>query len=261
MSNWPARVLALSVSLILGALPIQAQAVLPPMAAEASPSFEVATIKPTDPGAPAGKRFLISQGRRLTTANTTLSDLIAWAYVLHAKQIIGGPAWVETDKYDVQAQQGSDTLPSTQQWKGMMRKLLTDRFKLTFHPDTREIPVYVLTVAKSGPKLTKSSRDPNDLPGLGVRPSGELDLYNGTIASLAELLQRSVVDRPVVDQTGLAGKYDLTLKWSPVDAPPAADAPADLYTAIQEQLGLKLVATKALDDVFVIDHVERPSQN
>jgi uncharacterized protein (TIGR03435 family) len=180
---------------------------------------------------------------------------------LHPKQIVGAPTWAETEKYDIQAQQGTDTLPNTQQWKGMMCKLLADRFHLVSHPDKREIPVYVLTVAKTGSKLTKSSRDPNDLPGLLVLPSGTLQMGNGTTASLAELLERSAVDRPVVDQTGLTGKYDVSLKWTPSDAPPAADAPPDLYTAIQEQLGLKLVATKALDDVFVIDHVEHPSQN
>jgi uncharacterized protein (TIGR03435 family) len=256
--------LAVLTLFVLSALPtasLHAQATLPPMAANASPSFEVATLKPSDPSGPAYKRFLISGGRRLSTTNTTLNDLIAWGYVLHAKQIIGGPAWAATDKYDLQAEQDGQGLPSTQQWKGMVQKLLADRFKLAFHPDKREIPVYVLTVAKTGPKLTKSKGDPNGLPGLLVRPMGELDLSNGTITSLAELLQRSVLDRPVVDQTGLAGKYDITLKWTPADAQPGADAPPDLYTAIQEQLGLRLVAAQALDEVFVIDHVERPSEN
>jgi uncharacterized protein (TIGR03435 family) len=256
--------LAVVTPFVLSALPVaslRAQATLPPMAANASPSFEVATIKPSNSGGLTYKRFLISGGRRLITNNTTLNDLIAWGYVLHAKQIIGGPAWAATDKYDLQAEQDGQGLPSTQQWKGMVQKLLADRFKLTFHPDRREIPVYVLTAAKNGPKLTKSQGDPNGLPGLLVRPTGELDLSNGTTASLAELLQRSVLDRPVVDQTGLAGKYDITLKWTPADAQPGADAPPDLYTAIQEQLGLKLVATKALDEVLVIDHVERPSEN
>ena len=258
------HLLAVITLLVLGTLPmasLRAQATLPPMAASASPSFEVATLKPSDPSGPTYKRFLISGGRRLSTTNTTLNDLIAWGYVLHAKQIIGGPAWAATDKYDLQAQQDGQGLPSTQQWKGMVQKLLADRFKLAFHADKREIPVYVLTVAKTGPKLTKSKGDPSGLPGLGFRPSGELDLYNAATASLAEMLQRSVLDRPVVDQTGLAGKYDITLKWSPADARPGPDAPPDLYTAIQEQLGLKLTATKALDEVFVIDHVERPSEN
>ncbi len=244
---------------------------LPPMDANASPTFEVATIKPSRPDE-QGKAFLV-QGRRFKTINTTLSEILSFAYGVHAKQIIGAPAWVDTDKFDIDAQPDGEGAPSDRQWKSMLQKLIVERFKLTFHREKRELSVYVLSVAKTGPKLTKSQGDPNGLPGLFFRALGALNVTNANMADFAGLMQNAVLDRPVVDQTGLTGRWDFTLNWTPDDSqfggmgariPPstdAANAPPALYTAIQEQIGLKLDATRAPADVLVIDHVEKPSDN
>jgi uncharacterized protein (TIGR03435 family) len=241
------------------------------MPADASPSFEVATIKPSRPDLP-GKAFNV-QGRTFRTINTTVTDMITFMYGVHATQLVGGPTWMTSDKYDVSGQPDLPGTPSLNQWKGMMQKLLTDRFTLAFHRDRRELSVYALTVAKGGPKMTKNDSDPNGLPGLFFRGLGMLPARNATMADLAGLFQGAVLDRPVVDQTGLAGRYDFTLNWTPdetqfgglgVKVPPPPDnaaAPPGLFTAIQEQLGLKLDATRAPVEVFVIDRVEKPSEN
>jgi uncharacterized protein (TIGR03435 family) len=244
---------------------------IPPMAADANPSFEVATIKPTKPD--EQRRFLIWNGRRMETVNTTLGFLISFAYGLHAKQLIGLPAWADTAKFDITGQPDTEGRPSDKQLKGMVQKLLAERFKLTFHQDKRELSVYVLSVTKTGQKLTKSEGDPNGLPGLFFQGLGKLNVRNATMKDFTGLMQNAVLDRPVVDQTELAGRFDFTLNWTPDDSqfggmgakipPPtdSADAPPNLYTAIQEQIGLKLEATKAPADVLVIDHVEEPSAN
>jgi uncharacterized protein (TIGR03435 family) len=241
------------------------------MAADANPVFEVVTIKPSDPNRP-GRGFLV-QGRQFSTLNTTLSDLITFAYGLHARQLIGLPDWAEKDKYDVTGLPDGVGQPSLKQWKVMFQKMLADRFQLTFHHDNKELSVYALTVGKTGPKLTKSQGDPNGLPGLFFRGLGVLPAQNATMADFAGVMQSAVLDKPVVDQTGIAGRYDFMLNWTPDESqfgglgarvPPPADnvaAPPDLYTAIQEQLGLKLQATKAPVDVLVIDRVSKPSAN
>jgi uncharacterized protein (TIGR03435 family) len=244
---------------------------LPPMAANANPVFEVVTIKPSDPERP-GRAFLV-QGRQFSTINTTLSNLICYAYGLHPRQLIGLPDWAEKDKYDLTALPDGVGQPSLNQWKIMFQKMLADRFKLSFHHDNKELSVYAITVGKNGPKLTKSDGDPNGLPGLFFRGLGVLPAQNATIADFAGVMQSAVLDKPVVDQTGITGRYDFMLTWTPDESqfggmgvrvsPPAdnATAPPDLYTAIQEQLGLKITATKAPVDVLVIDHVEKPSPN
>ena len=244
---------------------------LPPMAANADPKFEVATIKPSKPDTP-GKMFRV-QGRRFKTLNTTLNEIISFAYGVHSKQVIGVPAWADTDKFDIDAEPDGEGAPSDKQWKSMLQKLLVERFKLTFHHDKRELSVYVLSVAKTGQKMTKSEGDPNGLPGLWFQQLGDLNVRNANMADFSGLMQSTVLDRPVLDQTGITGRWDFTLKWTPDDSqfagfgaripPPtdAANAPPNLYTAIQEQVGLKLEATKAPADVMVIDRVEKPSDN
>jgi uncharacterized protein (TIGR03435 family) len=154
----------------------------------------------------------------------------------------------------------------------MVRKLLADRFKLTFHHDKKELSVFALTVGRAGPKLTASTSD-LDAPGLGFRGLGDMNAFNANMPDFAGLLQSVVLDRPVVDQTGLPGRFNFQLKWTPDDSqfpgvkgqlpPPKEDAETqpDLFTAIQQQLGLKLEAVKTAVDVIVIDHVEKPSAN
>jgi uncharacterized protein (TIGR03435 family) len=241
------------------------------MAADANPSFDVATVKPSKPE----ERFsiLVNRSGLLTTTDTSLGDLIKFAYDLHPRQITGAPAWFETEKFDVTGKPDLEGIPNGTQLKKMMQKMLQERFELTFHHDKKDLTVYAITVVKTGVKMTKSE-NPGNLPGFGRGPQG-VNVRNATMAEFASVLQANTLvnlDQPVVDQTGLGSvRYDFTLKFTP-DAsqivgppPPAAadnaDAPPDLFTAFQQQLGLKLESTKAPVDVMVIDSVEKPSAN
>jgi uncharacterized protein (TIGR03435 family) len=244
------------------------------MAANANPSFEVATIKPSKPEA-QGSSILVGRGggNLFTTTNTSLSDLIVFAYGLHARQVTGGPSWLESDKYDVTGKPDQPGVPNVTQLRTMVQKLLVERFQLTFHHDKKELSVYAITVANTGSKMAKSEATGN-LPGFGGRGRGNVAVRNTTMAEFAEFLQSRIVDRPVVDQTGLSGRYDFPLKWTPdglraaaaaepnaSPAPINPDDPPDLFTAFQQQLGLKLESKKAPVDVLVIDRVEKPSEN
>ncbi len=241
----------------------------PQMDPNATPGFEVATIKPSKPDQPG--KIITVQGNRLRTVNVTLNDLIAFAYGVQSKQVIGVPPWAGTDKFEIEGKPEGEGTPSQEQWKGMLQKLMADRFKLSFHREKKELPVYALSVAKTGHKLTKSGGDPNGLPGLFFRGLANLHVTNATMADFTNLMQSAVLDRPVVDQTGIEGRFDFDLNWTPDDSqfqslvvripPPGENAPPPLYTAIQEQIGLKLDATKAPAEVLVIDRVEKASEN
>lgn len=244
---------------------------IPPMAADADPNFEVATIKPSKPDEP-GKAFLW-RGGQFITVNTTVNDLIKFAYGVQEKQIIGGPDWLSSQKFDIAGKPDVPGTPSSDQLKGMAQKLLADRFQLKFHRDKKELSAYVLTVAKSGNKMKQDTGNPKGLPGLFFRQLGVLTVQNATMKDFTGLMESAVLDRPVVDQTGLQGRWDFILKWTPdesqfggmgIKVPPptdAADAPPPLFTAIQDQIGLKLEAEKASVEVLVLDHVEQPSAN
>jgi uncharacterized protein (TIGR03435 family) len=238
---------------------------LPPMAADANPTFEVAAIKPSGPDE-HGPRFDF-QHRRFSVIHTSLSDLLKFSYGVQQRQIAGVPEWVNSESYDIFAEPGGEGEPSIKQWQSMVRKLMADRFQLKFHNEKRELTVYVLSVAKSGPKMTRSESDPSAPTGLGFGPPGNFGATNATMADFAEAMGQGAVDRPVVDQTGLTGRFDFRLTWTPDEAHLGVaggsnpDAPPDLFTAIQEELGLKLVSTKTPVDVLVVDHVERPSAN
>ena len=245
---------------------------LPPMAADADPSFEVATIKPSEPDKP-GKAFRV-QGSHFSTFNTTLTDLLTFAYGVQQKQIINAPEWMDKDKWDIEAQPDVPGAPNDRQVKSMVQKLLAERFQLKFSKDSKEMPAYILTVSKTGQKMTKNDSG-GELPGLfftSISPV-RLTVQNATMTDFTGLLQSAVLDRPVVDQTSLGGKWNFLLKWTADDSqfsgmgikpPPASDAPdapPPLYTAIEEQLGLKLEAGKAQVPVLVISSVQKPSAN
>ena len=241
------------------------------MAADAVPKFDVITIKPADPNR-QGKGFTV-RGRHVMTFNTNVNDLITFAYSLHAKQLINAPAWFATDRFDLDGVPDVEGRPSAQQMRILIQSALTDRFKLTFHHDKKELSVYALEIGKGGPKLTETINKPSDARNFLFRKLGALMVTNSTMQDFCNGMQGAVMDKPVVDHTGLTARYDFTLNWTPDESqfeamggfkPPTADdpnAPPALSTAMQEQLGLKFDATKAPADVFVIDHVEKPSAN
>jgi uncharacterized protein (TIGR03435 family) len=234
------------------------------MPADAKPRFEVTTIKPSQN--PQGFGFTVNRSGWLTTHNTSLKDLIKISYGLHPKQITGGPLWVEEDKYDIVGKPDTEGLPSLPQLMAMVRSMLPDRFHLAFHNEKKELSAYALTIGKTGLKITEETSNPNGLPGFGGGGPRGLRVVNATMQEFAEFLQANVLDQPVVDQTGLANKrFSFIVKWTPEGAVAAADpnleAPPDIYTAFQQQLGLKLESTKAPVDLFVLDRVEKPSEN
>ena len=244
------------------------------MPANAKPEFAVATIKPTRPDAPRGGYGI--RGEEVTTTAVTVSWMIKLAFNVHAHQISGGPAWLDSERYDTVGKPDIPGQPNRDQMKLMVQKLLADRFQLRFHTEKKELPVYAMVVAKGGPKITVSAGDPNDFPGIGFgREPGVLSLVgrNTGLNGVANGLQSNILDKPVVDQTRLTGRYDFTLRWTPdptqwanfgVPAtanPNDLDAPPDIFTAFEQQLGRKLQPTKAVVDVMVIDRIEHPSPN
>jgi uncharacterized protein (TIGR03435 family) len=241
-----------------------------PMAADADPSFEVAVVKLSAPDA-RGRGMRI-QGGNFATLNMSLADLMTFAYDVHLHQIVGAPEWFAKERYDITAKQEGEGTPSQDQWRIMLRKLLVERFQLALHRDKQELPVYTLNLAKGGSKISKSDAK-NETPAVIFRGPGSVSLNNVSMADLSKLFQNAALDRPVVDQTGLPGRYDFSLIWTPdrYEAPvpnpnslapiDKADPPPDLFTAVQQQLGLKLDAAKLKIEVLVIDKAEKASEN
>ncbi len=244
------------------------------MPTDANPAFEVATIKPSNPDRP-GQSILVGRGggNLFTTTNTTLSDLVKFAYGVHLKQVTGGPAWTEADRFDISGKPDRAGIPNLAQLRTMVQKLLAERFQLTFHREQKELSVYAITVAKTGLKLTKTEGAAGNLPGFGGRGPGNIVVRNATMVEFASFLQGQILERPVVDHSGLPDRYDFTLKWTPDSAqlaalgpnapPPSTDpeAPPDFFAAALQQLGLKIESTKAPVEVLVIDKVQKPSEN
>jgi len=252
----------------LGLLAVAAAALAQRPAFEA---FEVATVKP---GA-TGRYIRMVTAHEFTAHNHAVKTLIAAAYNLSPKAISGGPAWVDSDRWEILAKAPGDVRPNLDEQMAMLRNLLAERFQLRFHRARKELSIYALTIAKGGPKLKESaaaSDAPEGPPPLifvlspkGISPPA----HSATVGELASVMQRAALDRPVVDQTRLTGRYDFTLEWTPDETQFDGLAPTDngdaakpgLFTAIQQQLGLRLEATRGPVDVLVIDGVRRAGEN
>ena len=267
--------------LLVSALFAQASATSQQSATSAAvPAFEVATIKPVESDAKKG-RYIVMQGvNRFVEKDYTLKLLIAAAYDLNPRAISGGPSWIESDHYDILALTPGDTRPDRDRQMAMLRNLLADRFKLTFHREPKEFSIYALEIAKGGAKLgakdgtglresTAPADDPPKLISTVYPQKLVLPARNATMTEFVSLLQRAVLDRPVVDRTGLTGRYDFDLEWAPDEtqfggevgvAPPDAQS-SPFFTAIQQQLGLRLEATRGPIEALVVDGAERPSAN
>jgi uncharacterized protein (TIGR03435 family) len=244
-----------------------------PAAHPAFDEFEVATIKPAVDDQ-KGAFIRMQSAHRFYVKNYPLKAIVAAAYDLSPRAISGGPSWIESDTWDILAGTPGEAQPNPDEQMSMLRKLLNDRFKLAFHREWKEFSIYALKVAKSGSKLRESATlyGQPDLVSV-VFPDGIwMPGRNATMAQFASKLQRGILDRPVVDNTRLNGKYDFDLRWSDdesqfggqlrkrASADGRPDKP-DLFAAVQQQLGLRLDATRGPVEVLVIDKVERPSEN
>jgi len=263
----------------LFAAEITAQSPTPPTATQATAAhhprfdaFDVATIHPAEPNAKAARYILMQGTHRFVEKYYTLKLLIAAAYDLSPRIIYGGPSWVDSDHYDILAITPGELRPTHEEQMRMLRNLLSDRFKLTFHREQKIFSIYQLELASDGPKLKPSTAPPEDPPAFISTVYPEhifLPARNATMDDLTSLLQRAVLDRPVLNKTGLSGRYDFDLTWAPdetefVGEVPVAptDAPSPpLFTAMQEQLGLRLEATRGPVDALVIDIAQKPTAN
>jgi uncharacterized protein (TIGR03435 family) len=242
-------------------------------------TFDVASLKRNTSLSDMGGGGLRPGGRyRLT--NVTPRSMISLAWGIPSNRIDGGPAWIATDRYDLEATMKEN--PAQEEIRSMMRALLGGRFMLAAHVEQRELPVYNLTRARPdgqlGPSLERSTFDCSNLAARkqeaaaasAARPGrmlcgftdsgGALDGGGLTMATLAQILT-GPAGRPVFDRTGLTGGYNVLLKWTSLGTDTAPADAVSIFTAVQEQLGLKLESGTAPLDVLVIDRVERPSEN
>ena len=240
---------------------------LPVAAAAQQPAFEVASIKPSNyQGGPLRVTSRIGTDG-IDFSNVTPRLCIQRAYSVKPYQV-SGPEWINTERYMIVAKAAGAVTEDTILL--MLQTLLAERFKLAFHREPKEMPVYALVVSKNGPKLKEATGE----GATQIAPDGrEIVFERASMGLLAGTVARSV-DRPVIDATGLKGLYNFKLAWSnddrprpnsgavagTVDASDPDDAPS-IFTALQERLGLRLESRKAPVEVLVIDHIEKPSGN
>jgi uncharacterized protein (TIGR03435 family) len=235
--------------LVLGAL----------LLTQSLPSFEVTSVKPNTSG--PNVRIQPAPGGRLTLTYTTLRIAASWAFDVQFFAVVGGPDWADTDRFDIAAK--AEGSPSRRDVRLMLRSLLSDRFKLRTHVESREIPVYALVVDRNGagtPQLKRSDVECAATPAAGPSPCAfsadwrSIHARGMPVSALTEPLG-GVTGRVIVDRTGLTGRFDYDVTWTPQ----ALDAGASsFFTAVREQLGLRLEGTRAPVDVLVIDGAEKP---
>jgi uncharacterized protein (TIGR03435 family) len=255
---------ALAITALAGSIPAQPG---PAAALE----FEVASVKPVlgeVPNHPVGLR--IHHGT-LNVDDARLRQIIGLAYGIQRVNVQGGPDWLDTDKYNIIAKAGSaDASPD--QIKAMLQTLLADRFKLALHRETKELPVYTLVVGKNGSKLQEAKEEERTTVTNGAAAGRiQMTFQKHTLATLVNTLA-NMLGSPVLDKTGLTGRYDFKLEWAPdlprrvngdpplINGVPVESGP-DIFLALQEQLGLKLEKKKGPAEVLVVDHAEKASEN
>jgi uncharacterized protein (TIGR03435 family) len=232
---------------------------LSPSQAQDQIKFEVASVKPNTSGSQA---FTINSGAggRFSVRNFTVWNLIRTAYNLRDLQISGGPGWIKTEGFDIEARPASPV--SRDKMEEMLRMLLAERFQLKVHTESRNLPAFALIVSDKGSKLQPAT----GVSGPRTIRLGQLVESRMSTAQLAQILEFDL-DKPVIDRTGLTGDFSIHLEWTREQERTAAgDIPVDqsrpsIFTALQEQLGLKLESVKAPVDVLMIDRVELPSAN
>jgi uncharacterized protein (TIGR03435 family) len=246
--------------------------------------FEVAAIRQNKSG--SGSSHSDTSNGRFTATNVSLRSLMQYeAYDIPGNRILGAPKWIDSTRFDIEAKMDDSladhlrTLAEDQRrilTKALFQQLLADRFKLAVHWETRELPIYALKAGNKGDKLqpTKDLTAGPSTSSHGSRSGSQLDAKDVTLPELAQALTRLLsreLGRDIIDQTGIEGRYDLTLNWTsdsgPASVPGVADGEAStdlgpsIFTAIREQLGLKLEPAKGSVRVLVIDHAEMPSDN
>ncbi len=259
-------IILLSNLVISAALPIEAQTVAQ------KPSFEVTSVKLNNSGSRFSRTSTGPDGS-LRATNVTLRGFIPQFYGVPDYQVVGGPDWINTARFDIEGKpQAGLTDPDV---AAMMQSLFEDRFQLKIHREVRELPVFLLTVAKDGSKLQRTIEGRAALNGLkpgtsrtnATSAGGEISGSGIAIPKLIEMLV-TPLGRPVIDKTNVTGQFDFTLKWSSASNqlrdglnPVAEPNGASIFTAIQEQLGLRLESSKEPVDVLVIDSMQKPTEN
>jgi uncharacterized protein (TIGR03435 family) len=238
------------------------------LAAQPPVAFDVSVIKPADLTNPQRGISIARGNRSVAIYGLTAGELIQRIYAVQESQIVGGPPWMESgsDRFDITAKIETDTPPSTDQLWVMLQRLLADRFALKFHRETKMRQGYALVPGKTGPKLGEAA---GAVPNL-MANRGQLQASHVSMSMFINFLSR-YLGRPIFDGTGLGGSYDFKMTWTPGEteqALPAGDnaaavdsAATSIFSALQDQLGLKLESKTVPIEVFVIDHVERPSEN
>ncbi len=257
-------------------------------ATQGDPAFEVASIKPSDASRDEEPSSMVMPGGRYVATNVTLRRLVRTAYSVQDSQVAGGPPWIDSDRFDVVATANVNNPAATfrEQFRPMLATLLRERFKLSLHREKRELAAFALVVSRRdgrfGPKLVSAdadcaavgpaSRGGPPAPDLNRRlPCGAWYSQPGRLTGRVEFGRfvdtlAPLVDRPVVDLTSLKGRFEWDLQWTPsalsaTDLAPAADGATSLFTALAEQLGLKLDARKLPVDVLVVDRAEHLARN
>ena len=220
------------------------------------PAFEVASIKPLPGLVNAHGSF---SGPRVTLSGYPLEGLIMDAWKVESWQIVGGPAWLDTQPFEILAKAPGDSAPAAQQLRLMLQSLLQERFRLKVHRETKEGPIYALVVAKGGPRMKRSAAAGSRFTLSAPRGVVTLNFQRQPVEYLVRQLSIAQLGRPVIDRTGLSGDWDFELSFMPN---PSADSNVpDVFTAVQEQLGLRLEAQKGPVERLVIDRAEMPSAN